>query len=425
MSVIKNILKDIPFPKMVKIKQKFNPTHLENLIEKLQEELQQREGMDQIKAGYQVGICVGSRGVANIDTVTKTVVEAIKEKGAIPFIVPCMGSHGGATAEGQKEVLEHLGVSEETMGAPIKSSMEVIQVDALENGLPIYVDKYCAEADAIIVINRVKPHTAFRGPIESGLMKMITIGLGKQKGAESCHQMGFKYMAEIVPKAARKIMQKVPIVFGVALVENAYDKTCVVEVVPSAQIEKRETQLLIEAKARMPRFLFDQMDVLVLDYIGKNVSGDGMDPNITGKYPTPYARGGPDITKVVVLDLTPETGGNGNGVGIADFTTKSVVDKMDLEITYANGLTSTVCTPTKIATYLENDEYAIKAAIKTCNILDYNQCRLVRIKDTLHLGEIEISEAMLEEVKKHEDIEIISEPYEWQFDENGNLLDKE
>lgn len=421
MSILKNLLKDTTIPKMVKIKQKFDGSHIENVAQALKDELQKPGGIEQVKPGQNVAICVGSRGVANIAEVTKTVIDVLKEKGAKPFIVPCMGSHGGATAEGQKEVLEHLGVSEEKMGAPIKASMEVIKIDQLENGLPIYADKIASQADAIIVINRVKPHTAFRGPIESGLMKMITIGLGKQKGAESCHQMGFKYMAEIVPQAAKKIIAKLPIVFGIALVENAYDQTCIVEVVPAQDIEQREIELLKEAKKRMPKLLFDQIDVLVVDYIGKNISGDGMDPNITGKYATPYAYGGPEITKVVVLDLTPETGGNANGVGAADFTTKRLVDKMDLETTYANGITSTVCNPTKIATTLENDLYAIKAAIKTCNILDLTKCRLVRIKDTLHLGEIEISEVLLEEARKHPDIEIISEPYDLEFDNDGYL----
>ncbi|MDN5323143.1 MAG: hypothetical protein PWQ67_1597 [Clostridia bacterium] len=421
MSIIKNLLKDTTIPKMVKIKQKFDGSHIENVAQALKDELQKPGGIEQVKPGQNVAICVGSRGMANIAEVTKTVIDVLKEKGAKPFIVPCMGSHGGATAEGQKEVLEHLGVSEEKMGAPIKASMEVIKIDQLENGLPIYVDKIASQADAIIVINRVKPHTAFRGPIESGLMKMITIGLGKQKGAESCHQMGFKYMAKIVPQAAKKIIAKLPIVFGIALVENAYDQTCIVEVVPAQDIEQREIELLKEAKKRMPKLLFDQIDVLVVDYIGKNISGDGMDPNITGKYATPYAYGGPEITKVVVLDLTPETGGNANGVGTADFTTKRLVDKMDLETTYANGITSTVCSPTKIATTLENDLYAIKAAIKTCNILDLTKCRLVRIKDTLHLGEIEISEVLLEEARKHPDIEIISEPYDLEFDNDGYL----
>jgi hypothetical protein len=284
------------------------------------------------------------------------------------------------------------------------------------------MDRFASEADAIVVINRVKPHTAFRGTVESGIMKMIAIGLGKQKGAEACHQLGFKYMAELVPTMARMLIDRLPIVFGVAIVENAYDETCRVEVLAMDAIETREPELLIEAKARLPQILFDSLDVLVIDYIGKNISGDGMDPNVTGRYPTPYASGGPDVTKMVVLDLTPETKGNANGVGTADFTTKRLVDKMDLEATYANGLTSTVCAPTKIATTLENQQDAIKAAVKTCNILDYSLCRMVRIQDTLHLGEIEISLSLLEEVKKHPDIEIISEAYEWNFDCEGNLF---
>lgn len=307
------------------------------------------------------------------------------------------------------------------MGAPIRSSMEVVKLDELPNGLPVYVDKIASTADAIVVINRVKPHTAFRGRIESGIMKMISIGLGKQKGAEACHQLGFKYMAENVPAMANIMLKKLPILFGVALVENAYDQTCRIEVLPADQIEAREMELLEEAKARLPKILFDQIDVLVIDYIGKNISGDGMDPNVTGRYPTPYAHGGPDVSKMIVLDLTPETKGNANGVGTADFTTQRLVDQMDRAATFVNGLTSTVCAPTKISTTLDNDYYAIKAGVKTCNILDYTKCKLVRIQDTLHLGEIEISVNLLEEAKNHPDIEILTEPYDLQFDSEGNL----
>jgi hypothetical protein len=296
-----------------------------------------------------------------------------------------------------------------------------VQISQLPNGLPVYVDRIASVADAIVVINRVKPHTAFRGRIESGLMKMIAIGLGKQKGAEACHQLGFKYMADNVPQMANIMIQKLPIVFGIALVENAYDKTCLVEAIPAEQIEAREELLLLEAKSRLPKILFEQIDVLVIDYIGKNISGDGMDPNVTGRYPTPYAHGGPDVSKMAVLDLTPETKGNANGVGTADFTTQRLVDKTDFAATYANGLTSTVCAPTKIATTLENDYYAIKAAVKTCNILDYTACKLVRIKDTLHLGEIEISVNLLHEALQHPDIEVLTEPYELAFNEEGNL----
>ncbi|XOK58787.1 lactate racemase domain-containing protein [Paenibacillus elgii] len=422
MSVLRTLLQDIPIPQMVRIRQKFDGTRLDRPTEDLERELAKPGAIDRIKPGQQVAVAVGSRGVANIAAFTRTTIDAIKRAGAHPFIVPCMGSHGGATAEGQKEVLHHLGVTEEAMGAPIRSTMEVVQIDQLPNGLPVYVDKYAYEADAIVVINRVKPHTAFRGKIESGIMKMISIGLGKQKGAEACHQLGFKYMAENVPAMARIMLDKLPILFGVALVENAYDETCIVEVLPAAQVEEREMVLLEIAKARLPKILFDQIDVLVIDYIGKNISGDGMDPNITGRYPTPYAHGGPDVSKMVVLDTTPETKGNANGVGTADFTTQRLVDKMDLAATYANGLTSTVCAPTKIATTLENDLYAIKAAVKTCNILDYTQCRLVRIQDTLHLGEIEISVNLLEEAKLHPDIEILTEPYDLSFNSEGNLV---
>ncbi|GLI10648.1 hypothetical protein YDYSG_66830 [Paenibacillus tyrfis] len=422
MSVLRTLLQDIPIPQMVRIRQKFDGTRLERPTEDLERELAKPGTIDRIKPGQQVAVAVGSRGVANIAAFTRTTIDAIKRAGGHPFIVPCMGSHGGATAEGQKEVLHHLGVTEEAMGVEIRSTMEVVQIDQLPNGLPVYVDKYAYEADAIVVINRVKPHTAFRGKIESGIMKMISIGLGKQKGAEACHQLGFKYMAENVPAMARIMIEKLPILFGVALVENAYDETCIVEVLPAAQVEEREMVLLEIAKARLPKILFDQIDVLVIDYIGKNISGDGMDPNITGRYPTPYAHGGPDVSKMVVLDTTPETKGNANGVGTADFTTQRLVDKMDLAATYANGLTSTVCAPTKIATTLENDLYAIKAAVKTCNILDYTQCRLVRIRDTLHLGEIEISVNLLEEAKLHPDIVILTEPYDLPFNSEGNLV---
>jgi len=422
MSILKKLLEDIPIPQMVRIRQKFDGTHLENPTLVLEAELKKPGALDRIKPGQQVAVAVGSRGIANIAQLTKTTLDAIKAAGAHPYIVPCMGSHGGASAEGQKEVLHHLGIDEETMGAPIRSSMEVIKLDELPNGLPVYVDQIASTADAIVVINRVKPHTAFRGTIESGIMKMIAIGLGKQKGAEACHQMGFKYMAENVPAMARIMLDKLPIVFGIALVENAYDETCRVEVLPAEQIEAREPALLEEAKARLPKILFEQIDALVIDYIGKNISGDGMDPNVTGRYPTPYAHGGPDVTKMVVMDLTPETKGNANGVGTADFTTQRLVDKMDRPATYANGLTSTVCAPTKIATTLENQMDAIKAAVKTCNILDYTKCRLVRIRDTLHLGEIEISVTMLEEARRHPDIEILTEPYDWTFDDKGDLF---
>ncbi|MFC4779537.1 lactate racemase domain-containing protein [Paenibacillus sp. GCM10023252] len=422
MDILTQLLKDIPIPPMVKIRQQFDDTQLADPAGALRETLAQPKAAQAIRPGQQVAVAVGSRGVANIAELTRETIVAIKAAGGQPFIVPSMGSHGGASAEGQAEVLAHLGITEETVGAPIRSTMEVVEIGKLDNGLPVYVDRFAYEADAIVVINRIKPHTAFRGAIESGIMKMLAIGLGKQKGAEACHQLGFKYMAVNVPLMARMMLEKLPVAYGVAVVENAYDQTRHVEILTPDILEEREMVLLEMAKANMPKLLFDQIDVLVIDYIGKNISGDGMDPNVTGRYPTPYATGGPDVSKMVILDLTPETKGNANGIGTADFTTQRLVDGTDLATMYANGLTSTVCAPTKIATTLANDRLAIQAAVKTCNILDYTTCKLVRIKDTLHLGEIEISVNLLEAAKLHTGIEVLSsEPYEWTFDAQGNL----
>lgn len=420
--ILRKLVEHIPLPKMYRIKQQFDNTTLSDPIGDLTNLMRSSDSVSTIKAGQKVAVAVGSRGISRINEITKAVISELQRIGAEPFIVPCMGSHGGATAEGQTEVLAHLGIDEERMGCPVRSSMEVVELDRLPNGLPIYCDKIAAtEADAIVIINRIKPHTAFRGPIESGLFKMISIGLGKQKGAEACHQLGFKYMAENVPAMAKVMIEKLPISFGVAIVENAYDQICRIEVLGTDAMEAREIELLAEAKSRLPQIMFPELDVLVIDYIGKNISGDGMDPNVTGRYPTPYAHGGPEVNKMVVLDLTPESKGNANGVGTADFTTRRLVDKADWPGTYANGLTSTVCAPTKQATTLADDRDAIKAAVKTCNILDYTTCRLARIRDTLHLGTIEISESLLEEAKKNPKIEIVEGPYEWEFDEEGYL----
>ncbi|MBS4212309.1 MULTISPECIES: lactate racemase domain-containing protein [Neobacillus] len=422
MGVIQDLLKDIPVPKMAKVKVNFSDEKIDNLEHALMEKLQQEHIRKTVKPGMEIALAVGSRGLDRLVELTEVTVRFLKELGANPFIVPSMGSHGGATAEGQREVLAHLGVTEESVGCEIRSSMEVVKIDELPNGLPIYIDKYASEADGIVVINRVKPHTAFRGPVESGIMKMISIGLGKQRGAEACHQLGFKYMAENVPAMAKVIMAKKPVLFGVASVENAFDKVAAVDVLTPSEIIEKEADLQKKAKELLPKLFFDQLDVLVIDEIGKNISGDGMDPNITGRYPTPYATGGPDVNKMVVLSVTPESEGNANGVGTADFTTQRLVDNMDLEGTYANGLTSTVVSPTKIATTLPNDKQAIQAAVKTCNILDFTKVKMVRIKNTLKISEIEVSEALLDYIGNHPNMEQVSDLYDINFDENGNLF---
>ena len=422
MGILQELVKNIPLPKMAKVKVNFDNRQLDDLSSELRAKLEKDSIKQLITPGMEIAIAVGSRGLDRLVEITAVTVQFLKDAGAKPFIVPSMGSHGGATAEGQREVLAHLGVTEESVNCEIRSSMEVIQLGTLPNGLPVYVDKYASEADGIVVINRIKPHTAFRGPVESGIMKMISIGLGKQKGAEACHQLGFKYMAENVPAMAKMIMEKKPVLFGVASIENAFDKVAYIEALTTEEIISQEPALQEKAKSLLPKLFFDQIDVLVIDQIGKNISGDGMDPNITGRYPTPYAHGGPDVNKMVVLDLTPQTEGNANGVGTADFTTQRLVDKMDLEVTYANGLTSTVVAPTKIATTLPNDMQCIQAAIKTCNILDFDQVKLVRIHNTLEISEIEVSEALFEYVKQHPQMELINEPYALPFNEEGNLF---
>ncbi|MBT2737435.1 lactate racemase domain-containing protein [Bacillus sp. ISL-7] len=422
MGILQELLKDIPVPKMAKVKVHFDNTKIDDLGTTLKEQLQHVHIQKKVQPGMEIAVAVGSRGLDRLVEITEVTVKFLKDLGAKPFIVPSMGSHGGATAEGQREVLAHLGVTEESVGCEIRSSMDVVKISELPNGLPVYVDKFASEADGIVVINRVKPHTAFRGPVESGIMKMISIGLGKQKGAEACHQMGFKYMAENVPAMAKIIMEETPILFGVATVENAFDKVAIIDVLTPEEIINREHELQKQAKELLPKLFFDQLDVLVIDEIGKNISGDGMDPNITGRYPTPYASGGPEVNKMAVLDVTHQSEGNANGVGTADFTTQRLIDKMDKEGTYANGLTSTVVAPTKIATTLPNDKQAIQAAIKTCNILDFRNVKLVRIKNTLVLSEIEVSEPLLEYVKQHPNMELSSDLYDIPFNENGNLF---
>jgi hypothetical protein len=421
MDIIKELLKDVPLPRMIKVRQTFPVTELPDIPTALRVELESSGQLNQIQPGMRIAIAAGSRGVAEIPALVRTTVEELKKRGAKPFVIPAMGSHGGATGEGQAEVLAHLGITESSVGCPIVSSMEVVEVSRLDNGLPVYVDKTAYHSDGIVLINRVKPHTAFRGANESGLAKMIAIGLGKQKGAETCHAYGFKHMAVHVPAMAREAIAHAPILFGIGTVENAYDHVMKIVVTSAASLIENDQKLLIEAKAAMPRICFSPIDVLVIDQIGKDISGDGMDPNITGRYPTPYASGGPDVSKMVVLDLTEKTNGNANGIGTADFTTRRLVDKTDFKAMYANGLTSTVVRPNAIPAALDCDLDAIRAGIKTSNALDQSKIRLIRIQNTLHLGEILISESLRDEAIASPNITILSEPFALEFDADGNL----
>ncbi|TFH62922.1 lactate racemase domain-containing protein [Peribacillus frigoritolerans] len=416
MDIISELLREIQLPKMVKVRQKFRTPQIADVAGEVEKAIKEAGVLSRINENDRVAIAVGSRGVADLPTLVRETVAAVKEAGGNPFIVPAMGSHGGATAEGQIDVLLQLGISEEAVGAPIRSSMEVIKLGELPNGLPVYIDKLAYESDKIIVINRIKPHTAFRGPVESGLMKMITIGLGKQKGAEAAHAYSFKYMAEHVPEMAKVSLSKAPIIFGLASIENAYDKPAKIVAVPAEYLEAVEPGLLLQAKSLMPKIHFDSMDVLIVNELGKDISGDGMDPNITGNFATPFATGGPDVKRTVVLGLTEKTHGNANGIGMADMTTKAVMNEIKWEKGYANALTSTVTDVVKLPMFLDTQELAVKAAIKTCNAFDLNKVRIVRIKNTLEIGEIWISESMMQEALKNKDIEILSDPEDLALD---------
>ncbi len=414
-----------PLPRMIRVRQVFDGSHIENIEDVLSEQFYSEKmsaAVSSIKKGNTVAITCGSRGISNMAAIIKSVVQLVLEKEGVPFVFPAMGSHGGANNLGQSELIGEYGVTEEFLGCEVRSSMDVVNIGETEDGRPTFIDKNAAEADHIIVINRIKAHTAFRGPFESGLMKMMVIGMGKQVGAETCHDLGFGEMAVNIPIFGRSILKHAPILFGIGIVENAYDETCGLEVLLPHEFEEKEPALLEYSKERLGRILFPEIDVLVVDRIGKNISGDGMDPNITGRFPTPYGSGMLNAQRVAVLDLTEETHGNCFGVGMGDFTTQRLLDKSNLEVMYINALTSTLLPATKMPMVTKNHNDAIGACIKTCNKIDRAHPRIVRISDTLHLGEILISEALLEDARKNPQIEILSDPEYMVFDEDGNLF---
>lgn len=423
MGIVQDLLRDVGLPRVVPVRQHLPAPDLRDLRAAVREQLALPGVGDTVRPGMSIAVTAGSRGISRIDELTAAVVAELKERGAAPFVVPAMGSHGGATAEGQVEVLARLGVTESSAGCPIRSSMEVVEIGRLENGLPVRVDRNAHEADGIVVVNRVKPHTSFRGASESGLVKMIAIGLGKQQGADACHALGFAHMAEHILAMAELALAKERILFGVGVVENACDRPMKVAGVPAREIVARDRELLALAKAHMPRIPFDPMDVLVVDRMGKEFSGTGMDPNITGRYSTPYASGGPRVEKLVVLDLTDATHGNGVGVGLADFATRRLVSRLDLGAMYANALTSTVVVPVRIPATLDTEREAIQAAVKTCGARDRSRVRLVRVRNTLHLGDLWISEALLDEARGNPAITVRGAPRPMSFDGSGRLED--
>jgi hypothetical protein len=412
----------MPYPRMVRVKQSFeSPRPIDDIRAAVRESLRPLNLASKIKPGETVAITAGSRGVANIAVVMKTVVEELKALGAVPFIVPTMGSHGGATAEGQLHILRHLGITEEKVGARIRSSMDVIEIGETL-GFPVFLDKAASEADHIALVARIKPHTDFKAEIESGLYKMMAIGLGKREGASIYHRAFAKYgYANVLQNVGREVLKKAKIAFGLAIVENAHHQTSKVEGVLPDEMEGKEKELLRLAKSWMMKLPFEETDILIVDEIGKNISGTGMDTNVIGRLPDSLGQGiGPKITRIVVLDLTEETMGNAIGVGMADFTTTRLVQKIDRDATYMNALTSLRPDAAKIPTYFDTDRKAIDASLDT--LINPLEARIIRIKNTLLLTELEVSEAYIPILKKRRDLSQLSEAKEMEFDCDGNLL---
>ena len=417
MSKVSDLLCGYPIPKVAKVRQTFNNDILEDVEGTLRKELE--ENCASIAPGARIAITCGSRGIDHYVLIIRTIVRFVKEKGGVPFLVPSMGSHGGATAEGQIEVLHGYGITEESTGAPIVSSMEVKEIGITDKGLPVYIDKNACEADGIILVNRVKPHTSFRGKHESGLLKMLAIGLAKQKGAEKTHFLRYENMAENIVAVGTIGLEKLNILCGVATIENGYNHLAELHVLPKDQIKEKEAGYLEEAWRRMPRIALDTIDVLIVNEAGKDISGTGMDTNIIGRYHTRAASGGPNTIKLGVLNITKKSEGNANGMGLADFMPRHMYDQVDFEATYTNTLTSTEPSSTRIPMVLANDKEVFQGCVKLCGQVNPDDIRMVIIRSTKYLDEVYMSEAAVNAAVMP--VEVIGDYQEVPFDENGNL----
>jgi len=412
------------FPKMYRIRQVFDVPKVEDIKETLDRELESIQAGSRIKKGARIAITAGSRGIADMDRILRYLVRILKENSAEPFLIPTMGSHGGGTAEGQAEILESLNITEESVGAPVVSSMDVVEIGTSRFGFPVLVDKHAAEADGIIVINRIKPHTEFEGPIESGLMKMMAIGMGKHKGCFQVHKQTVQYgYRDVIPEIGRVILEKLPILFGIGIVENIYDETARIRAIPSSGFMEEEEKLLFEAKRLMARLPFDKIDVLVVDEMGKNISGTGMDTNVIGRimFIGEKEPEHPEITRIVVLDLTEEAHGNAVGVGLADYTTQRLIDKTDQAVTAINCITAMSPEKGRLPIVLKTDKEAVEAALDTIGAIDPEKARLVHIKNTLEIGELDVSGAFLGEVEGRKDLKLMKGPGPLSFDSRGKI----
>ncbi|WP_279076038.1 lactate racemase domain-containing protein [Bilophila wadsworthia] len=418
MSSFEHLLQSVVLPHLFSVRQRFRDDALVDVALSVTRSLDQSRLAERL-TGREIAIGVGSRGIANLGGIVRTVVDWFRQHGSAPFIFPAMGSHGGASAEGQRDVLAHLGITEDSAGCSIRSTMDTVCVGTLDNGLPVYLDKMAARADGIFMINRIKPHTGFSGEHESGLVKMAVIGLGKQRGAEACHYFGYAHMAENLPRACALLLERCPhILGGLGLVENAYDKTCHVEAIPRETFLARDAALLHLARERMGRLYVQQVDVLLMQRMGKEISGAGMDPNIIGRAASPYKRSEIDCTKIGVLRLTDSSQGNACGVGIADVIPRHLFDKIDPYATYTNVMTSTMLRAAHIPVVMPTEHDAIRCLVKTSNPQS-DIVRLVFLRDTLSLENIWVSEPVARELSRNEFCDVDMTPHAFVFDGNG------
>lgn len=395
------------WPLMNRVRQRFVADRLDDVAGMLRAELAV-SGVS-VKRGARIAIAVGSRGIADLPVVVHETVAWVKAQGGKPFVVPAMGSHGGATADGQRAVLEGYGVTETAVGAPIMSSMDVVELPRGEVEVPVYFDKQAAAADGVIAINRIKPHTSFRGPYKSGLMKMLAVGLGKHAGARAIHQLGVAGLRDTMPRVAREILRHGKILLGIGIVENAYDETMLVRAIPGAQIPDKEPELLTRATDAMPSLPVDELDILIVDEIGKNISGTGMDTNIIGRmkiYGQPEPES-PRIRIIVVHDLSAVSHGNAYGVGLADIITRRLFAKIDFPATYANIVTTGFFERGKVPLIAETDRYALAIALRGCEPLEPSQARIIRIHNTQRLDEIHVSPTVLSAIASRSNAEVL------------------
>jgi hypothetical protein len=403
------------YPRMIRIRQRFEAPVVRDVARKVRKELGALKLGQRIEPGDTVAIPAGSRGITDIGAILKTVVERLREIGARPFIVPAMGSHGGGTAEGQQEVLRHIGITEARMGVPIRASMEVVRIGETPEGFPVHLDRHAAQADHIAVINRAKPHTEFYGAVESGLLKMITIGLGKRQGAEISHKVAVKHpFSEVAQAVAQVVLRERSVLFGLGVVENGYEQTACIQAAGPEGLIALDKRLLREAKRLMPRLPFDDIDVLIVDEMGKNISGSGMDTNVIGRKSWAFHRG---------MDEKPqESGGNACGIGLADFTTQRLLAKMDVDISRLNALTATRPRGVMIPIAFDTDREAVDTALATAGVMDPREARVVWIKNTLEIAEMEVSETFIPEMEGRVNMEVLTEPKELRFDKEGDLV---